>query len=117
MKEIWQVADVTQDGNLDLNEFKTAMHLVVLRRHGLPLPPKGVSLISKENHSTDITRGQDSALFDGRAICRPSIKLKSQRNHVLKNVNSCNNDNEDQSNKAKGENALLFEELYIKYIL
>jgi hypothetical protein len=38
LREIWQLADVTRDGCLDLTEFKMAMHLVVLRRHGLPIP-------------------------------------------------------------------------------
>lgn len=38
LREIWQLADVTRDGCLDLNEFKMAMHLVVLRRHSLPIP-------------------------------------------------------------------------------
>ncbi|XP_021954660.1 ralBP1-associated Eps domain-containing protein 2 isoform X2 [Folsomia candida] len=38
LREIWQLADVTKDGCLDLIEFKMAMHLVVLRRHGLPIP-------------------------------------------------------------------------------
>jgi len=38
LREIWQLADITRDGCLDLNEFKMAMHLVVLRRHGLPIP-------------------------------------------------------------------------------
>lgn len=38
LREIWQLADTTRDGCLDFNEFKMAMHLVVLRRHGLPIP-------------------------------------------------------------------------------
>ncbi len=34
------MADVTKDGALSLEEFKTAMHLVVLRRNNIDLPDK-----------------------------------------------------------------------------
>ena len=33
-----QLSDVTKDGCLSLEEFLTAMHLVVLRRNDIPLP-------------------------------------------------------------------------------
>lgn len=33
-----QLADVTRDGALSLEEFFTAMHLVVLRRNNIELP-------------------------------------------------------------------------------
>jgi hypothetical protein len=33
-----QLADVTKDGALSLDEFNTAMHLVVLRRNNIDLP-------------------------------------------------------------------------------
>lgn len=33
-----QLADVTKDGALSLEEFNTAMHLVVLRRNNIELP-------------------------------------------------------------------------------
>lgn len=38
LRKIWQLADVTKDGALTLQEFNTAMHLVVLRRNHIPLP-------------------------------------------------------------------------------
>lgn len=38
LRRIWQLADVTRDGALSLPEFYAAMHLVVLRRHHVPLP-------------------------------------------------------------------------------
>nr|CAG4641486.1 EOG090X01QX [Eurycercus lamellatus] len=38
LSHIWQLSDVTKDGALSLNEFCTAMHLVVLRRNKIALP-------------------------------------------------------------------------------
>lgn len=38
LRRIWQLADITRDGALSLQEFYVAMHLVVLRRNHVPLP-------------------------------------------------------------------------------
>ncbi len=38
LRKIWQLSDVTKDGCLNLEEFLTAMHLVVLRRNDIELP-------------------------------------------------------------------------------
>lgn len=38
LRKIWQLADITKDGALSLQEFRTAMHLVVLRRNHIELP-------------------------------------------------------------------------------
>lgn len=39
LSKIWSLADVNEDGWLDLNEFSIAMHLVVLRVKGeVPIP-------------------------------------------------------------------------------
>uniref|UniRef100_A0A0A9XAB7 RalBP1-associated Eps domain-containing protein 1 n=1 Tax=Lygus hesperus TaxID=30085 RepID=A0A0A9XAB7_LYGHE len=38
LRKIWQLADVTKDGALSLDEFNIAMHLVVCRRNHIPLP-------------------------------------------------------------------------------
>ncbi|XP_033341063.2 RALBP1 associated Eps domain containing isoform X3 [Megalopta genalis] len=38
LSHIWRLADITRDGALSLEEFLVAMHLVVLRRHHVPLP-------------------------------------------------------------------------------
>lgn len=69
LREIWQLADVTRDGCLDLNEFKMAMHLVVLRRHNLPIP------------SHFYNRPPDFALTTGssiNAVYQPAKKVSSK---------------------------------------
>ncbi|XP_076032732.1 RALBP1 associated Eps domain containing isoform X2 [Oratosquilla oratoria] len=38
LSKIWQLSDVSRDGALSLEEFFTAMHLVVLRRNNIDLP-------------------------------------------------------------------------------
>ena len=38
LRTIWQLSDVGKDGGLSLEEFLTAMHLVVLRRNDIQLP-------------------------------------------------------------------------------
>jgi len=38
LRVIWQLSDVSKDGCLSLDEFLTAMHLVVLRRNDIALP-------------------------------------------------------------------------------
>lgn len=38
LRRVWQLADITKDGALSLDEFTIAMHLIVLRRKEVPLP-------------------------------------------------------------------------------
>ncbi|KAI8439277.1 hypothetical protein MSG28_013114 [Choristoneura fumiferana] len=38
LRKIWQLADLNKDGMLSLDEFSIAMHLIVLRRSGAPVP-------------------------------------------------------------------------------
>ena len=38
LSKIWQLSDVTRDGALNLEEFCTCMHLVVLRRNEIEIP-------------------------------------------------------------------------------
>lgn len=38
LSKIWQLSDIDKDGALSIEEFRTAMHLVVLRRNSIELP-------------------------------------------------------------------------------
>lgn len=38
LSKIWQLSDIDKDGALGIEEFRTAMHLVVLRRNSIELP-------------------------------------------------------------------------------
>lgn len=49
LRQIWQLSDVTKDGCLSLQEFLTAMHLVVLRRNDIPLPEQLPICLRPEN--------------------------------------------------------------------
>ena len=48
LRNIWELADTTEDGCLDLFEFQTAIHFVVLRKHGLPIPSDYYDYVSPE---------------------------------------------------------------------
>lgn len=68
LRHIWQLCDVTRDGALSLAEFTAAMHLVVLRRHNLPLPavlPACLhpSVLSQANQSQSITEPPEADLL------------------------------------------------------
>ncbi len=75
LRKIWQLSDVTKDGCLSLEEFLTAMHLVVLRRNDIPLPEElpetlqprtlraktATAAAADSRHNKDLyTRGQDN---------------------------------------------------------
>ncbi|XP_030768008.1 ralBP1-associated Eps domain-containing protein 1 [Sitophilus oryzae] len=49
LRKIWQLADVTKDGALSLQEFCTAMHLVVLRKHKISIPDTLPSSLVPQN--------------------------------------------------------------------
>lgn len=74
LRKIWQLSDVTKDGCLTMEEFLTAMHLVVLRRNDIELPeslpetlrPSAIKrrLLVEKHHHKDLYRrrreGEDS---------------------------------------------------------
>ncbi|CAK1555875.1 unnamed protein product [Leptosia nina] len=62
LRKIWQLADITKDGMLTLEEFSIAMHLIVLRRNNIAVPdvlppclvPKVDSHFSQQAVTTDL---------------------------------------------------------------
>ncbi|XP_071818600.1 ralBP1-associated Eps domain-containing protein 1-like isoform X2 [Apostichopus japonicus] len=94
LSQIWQLSDVNKDGTLYLEEFCTAMHLVVLRKHDISLPEKlPASLIPKlgNNEATPEAVPPSSAIVitplnsrkhSGRSITPPSSEseVKSDEN-------------------------------------
>lgn len=74
LRKIWQLSDVTKDGCLSLEEFLTAMHLVVLRRNEIHLPDELPPCLRPTNiknkmrdtrHNKDLYEGcEDRLLLD-----------------------------------------------------
>lgn len=58
LSKIWQLSDVDKDGALTIDEFCTAMHLVVLRRNNIELPdalpPSLIPKIFHKNTESDV---------------------------------------------------------------
>ncbi len=83
LRKIWQLSDVTKDGCLSLEEFLTAMHLVVLRRNDISLPEelpatlqprtlraKMAAVVAADSrHNKDLyTRGGGGSLHSGGVV-------------------------------------------------
>ena len=77
LRQIWQLSDVTKDGCLSLEEFLTAMHLVVLRRNDIPLPDElplcltPLNLLSR--HNSDLY--QETSQGQGQEGHQPLLDL------------------------------------------
>ena len=65
LRKIWQLSDVTKDGCLSLEEFLTAMHLVVLRRNDIPLPDELPLCLKPLNLKHKLTDRHNKDLYDG----------------------------------------------------
>lgn len=63
LRHIWQLCDVTKDGALSLAEFAAAMHLVVLRRNNIPLPPILPECLIPGKNKFDITQPAEGDLL------------------------------------------------------
>ncbi|CAG0887630.1 unnamed protein product [Darwinula stevensoni] len=67
LSAIWQLCDVTKDGALSLEEFCSAMHLVVLRRYSIPIPVT----LPTSLMPTNITNGQLKSTDEDAATAPP----------------------------------------------
>jgi len=65
LRQIWQLSDVTKDGCLSLEEFLTAMHLVVLRRNEIPLPDKLPVCLRPSNLRHSVIDRHNKDLYSG----------------------------------------------------
>lgn len=83
LSDIWELSDVDHDGQLTLGEFAVAMHLVVLRRNGVPVPqtlPKTlVDVIANQSLFTSVSAGKthvdttDSGSQDHHRYAHPIV--------------------------------------------
>lgn len=80
LSKIWQLSDIDKDGALSIEEFCTAMHLVVLRRNNIelrePLPPSLVPKLLSHKVPPDVV---DAA---GYPMPPPPHPVGSQPLHV-----------------------------------
>jgi len=67
LRQIWQLSDVTKDGCLSLEEFLTAMHLVVLRRNEIPLPDELPVCLRPSNLRHSVIDRHNKDLYSGGA--------------------------------------------------
>jgi len=65
LRQIWQLSDVTKDGCLSLEEFLTAMHLVVLRRNEIPLPEELPVCLRPSNLRHSVIDRHNKDLYSG----------------------------------------------------
>ncbi|XP_050697135.1 ralBP1-associated Eps domain-containing protein 2-like isoform X2 [Eriocheir sinensis] len=72
LSKIWQLSDVTRDGALSLQEFFTAMHLVVLRRNNIELPetlpPSLYPMLLRKSSSSGVEGGGNSGASGNSSV-------------------------------------------------
>ncbi|KAK8719656.1 hypothetical protein OTU49_013885, partial [Cherax quadricarinatus] len=77
LSKIWQLADVTKDGALSLEEFFTAMHLVVLRRNNIELPetlpPSLFPALQRKSSSSGVDGGNSGASGNSSVVAGAAV--------------------------------------------
>ncbi|XP_042211037.1 ralBP1-associated Eps domain-containing protein 2-like isoform X3 [Homarus americanus] len=77
LSKIWQLADVTRDGALSLEEFFTAMHLVVLRRNNIELPetlpPSLFPVLQRKSSSSGVEGGNSGASGNSSVVAGAAV--------------------------------------------
>lgn len=88
LRHIWQLCDVTKDGALSLDEFTAAMHLVVLRRNNIPLPPILPACLMPTIRRLDIIQPAEADLLhldddkpSGNITSAPSCKIDTSQTY------------------------------------
>jgi len=74
LRQIWQLSDVTKDGCLSLEEFLTAMHLVVLRRNEIPLPEQLPICLRPSNLRHSVIDRHNKDLYAGGKAQEPLLQ-------------------------------------------
>lgn len=74
LRQIWQLSDVTKDGCLSLEEFLTAMHLVVLRRNDIPLPDQLPICLRPSNLRHSVIDRHNKDLYAGGKAQEPLLQ-------------------------------------------
>lgn len=103
LRHIWQLCDITKDGALNLPEFAAAMHLVVLRRNNIPLPPVLPPCLIPNNKLLDLAEPPAEAdllhLDDDKPDTSSTI-TPAETNTSLSDVTSYNSNYKSRSMAA-----------------
>ncbi|XP_054712404.1 ralBP1-associated Eps domain-containing protein 1-like [Uloborus diversus] len=82
LSKIWQLSDVDKDGALSIEEFCTAMHLVVLRRNNIDLPdvlpPSLVPRLKKTSEDVNIVPNQSQNASQSHVASSPKQTSPSE---------------------------------------
>ncbi|RLN57298.1 hypothetical protein BBJ28_00018905 [Nothophytophthora sp. Chile5] len=80
LRNIWSMADVTQDSKLSIQEFYVAMHLIVcVSKRGLPMPP------ALPRDLAETAFGVSNAVAGVPSHAEPTPSLSSSRNGSFRN--------------------------------
>lgn len=102
LRHIWQLCDVTKDGALNLSEFAAAMHLVVLRRNNIPLPPiLPECLIPNNNFYESIQQPAEGNLLHLDDDKDQADSITSTTNSITNDVQNLSFDNKIHETQQK----------------